>query len=90
MIALHPVTLANASTTLPQVLSLIKELCVFEKEPVETVKATPELLHRNLFGGQDGTPGGQYAQCVLAYDGKGPDEGGIAVGMALYLFVPFM
>ncbi|KAF9051580.1 acyl-CoA N-acyltransferase [Panaeolus papilionaceus] len=58
-------------------LQLILDLATYEKEP-ESAKATPELLHKNLFE----TP---YAHALLAFSGpeRAPGE---PVGMALYFF----
>lgn len=79
---LHPVTIANADTTVPQVLSLIKALALYEKDP-DAVLATVPLLRRSFFG--EGELGGRYAECVLAYGERGPEQGGEPVGMAVYL-----
>ncbi|KAM0755163.1 acyl-CoA N-acyltransferase [Meredithblackwellia eburnea MCA 4105] len=87
-ITLHPVTAQNASHSIPSILRLIRNLAVFEKEPVETVKATEQLLFRNLgFEAAGEGDKHKYAECVLAWDGGAPgDEGAKAVGMALYFF----
>ncbi|KAH9478666.1 Thialysine N-epsilon-acetyltransferase [Psilocybe cubensis] len=59
------------------ILQLIIDLATYEKEP-ESVKATPELLHKNLFE----TP---YAHALLAFSGTAetPAE---PIGLALYFF----
>ncbi|KAJ3504543.1 hypothetical protein NMY22_g17890 [Coprinellus aureogranulatus] len=51
---------------------------IYEKEP-DAVKATPELLRKNLFGD---TP---YAHALLAYTGSVEGKGE-AIGLALYFF----
>ncbi|KAJ7064917.1 acyl-CoA N-acyltransferase [Mycena amicta] len=56
------------------ILGLIVQLATYEKEP-ESVKATPELLRKNLFE----TP---YAHALLAF----ADETSKPVGLALYFF----
>ncbi|CAK5274690.1 unnamed protein product [Mycena citricolor] len=56
------------------ILQLIVDLATYEKEP-ESVKATPELLRKNLFE----TP---YAHALLAFVGENPKP----VGLALYFF----
>ncbi|KAJ7754516.1 acyl-CoA N-acyltransferase [Mycena metata] len=56
------------------ILQLIVDLATYEKEP-ESVKATPELLRKNLFE----TP---YAHAILAFI---PGEAK-PVGLALYFF----
>ncbi|KAJ7185496.1 acyl-CoA N-acyltransferase [Mycena filopes] len=56
------------------ILQLIVDLATYEKEP-ESVKATPELLRKNLFE----TP---YAHALLAFN---PGEAK-PVGLALYFF----
>ncbi|KAK4698331.1 diamine N-acetyltransferase, partial [Phenoliferia sp. Uapishka_3] len=83
-VTLHAVTAANSAQTLPEVLSLIHALALFEKDP-DAVEATIELLHRNFGFGETGK-NTQYAQCVLAYVGGGPEEGGECVAMACYFF----
>jgi hypothetical protein len=81
---LYPITRSNASTTIPHLLDLIKALAAYEKEP-DAVEATPELLHKALFGDEEkGTK--NYCECVLAYTGGEPgSEGSEPVGMAVYL-----
>ncbi|KZS96330.1 acyl-CoA N-acyltransferase [Sistotremastrum niveocremeum HHB9708] len=59
------------------ILGLIIDLATYEKEP-EAVKATPELLKKNLFE----TP---YAHALLAFSGSA-SEPGEAIGLALYFF----
>lgn len=81
---LHRVTLENSAITIPALLVLIHALALYEKAP-ESVHATEELLMRSLFGGEDGKPGGRYAECMLAYVGGSPEEGGQAIAMAVYL-----
>ncbi|KAJ9116076.1 hypothetical protein QFC20_000749 [Naganishia adeliensis] len=54
---------------IPDILRLIQELAVYEKEP-DAVTATPELIKENVFVKN-------YAECLLAKDG---DE---VIGMAL-------
>ncbi|KAJ6595702.1 acyl-CoA N-acyltransferase [Mycena vulgaris] len=56
------------------ILQLIIDLATYEKEP-ESVKATPELLRKNLFE----TP---YAHALLAFVGNAEKP----VGLALYFF----
>lgn len=84
---LYPVSEANAATTIPHLLALIKALAVYEKEP-DAVEATEDLLHKALFG--DASKGGRkYAECVLAYTGGAPGTpSSEPVGMAVYLYVP--
>ncbi|KAH8080650.1 acyl-CoA N-acyltransferase [Filobasidium floriforme] len=62
---------------IPDILGLITELAVYEKEP-DAVKATPELLKKNIF--EQG-----YANCILAKDGTEGNPGE-TIGMALYFF----
>ncbi|KAF9261706.1 acyl-CoA N-acyltransferase [Marasmius fiardii PR-910] len=59
------------------ILQLIIDLATYEKEP-DSVKATPELLHQNLFD----TP---FAHALLAFSGasKAPEK---PIGLALYFF----
>ena len=73
-IVLRPVTPENASTTLPCVLSLVRDLAVYEKEPLSSVEATVESLHESFFG--NGGLGSGFAKCVLAYayDGESAEE----------------
>ncbi|KIL65434.1 hypothetical protein M378DRAFT_162060 [Amanita muscaria Koide BX008] len=59
------------------ILQLIIDLATYEKEP-DSVKATPDLLRKNLFE----TP---YAHTLLAFSGTA-DAPGEAVGLALYFF----
>ncbi|TRM63564.1 acyl-CoA N-acyltransferase [Schizophyllum amplum] len=59
------------------ILQMIIELAVYEKEP-DAVKATPELLQKNLF--ED-----KYANAILAFSGDIPGEGQ-PMGLALYFF----
>ncbi|KZT71698.1 acyl-CoA N-acyltransferase [Daedalea quercina L-15889] len=59
------------------ILQLIIGLATYEKAP-ESVKATPELLRKNLFE----TP---YAHTLLAFYGS-PESPGKAIGMAMYFF----
>ncbi|KAJ9099785.1 hypothetical protein QFC21_003783 [Naganishia friedmannii] len=54
---------------IPDILRLIKELAVYEKEP-DAVTATPELIKENVFEKK-------YAECLLAKDGAE------VIGMAL-------
>ncbi|GJJ15138.1 hypothetical protein Clacol_009413 [Clathrus columnatus] len=58
-------------------LQFIKELAIYEKSP-ESAKATPEILHKNLFE----TP---YAHALVAVTGT-LSEPGEPIGMALYFF----
>ncbi|KAL8279277.1 hypothetical protein RQP46_008314 [Phenoliferia psychrophenolica] len=83
-VTLHPVTAANSDLTIPRVLDLIKGLALFEKAP-EQVFATEALLRQN-FGLGEGAADTKYAQCVLAYKGGAPEEGGECVAMAVYFF----
>ncbi|KAJ3540857.1 hypothetical protein NM688_g6165 [Phlebia brevispora] len=57
------------------ILELIVGLATYEKAP-DSVKATPELLRKNLFE----TP---YAHTLLAFRGSA-DAPGEAIGMAMY------
>ncbi|GAA5891415.1 hypothetical protein JCM5296_006519 [Sporobolomyces johnsonii] len=82
--ALYPVTRSNSAQTVPALLRLIKALALYEQAP-DAVEATEELLHRALFGDEVGG-GRKYAECVLAYTGGSPEEGGSAVGMAVYFY----
>ncbi|CAA7264332.1 unnamed protein product [Cyclocybe aegerita] len=59
------------------ILQLIIDLATYEKEP-ESVKATPELLRKNLFE----TP---FAHALLAFTGT-VETPGNAVGLALFFF----
>ncbi|KAJ8081840.1 Peroxygenase 1 [Marasmius tenuissimus] len=59
------------------VLQLIIDLAIYEKEP-DAVKATPELLRKNLFE----TP---YARALVAVAGT-TDNPGKHIGLALYFF----
>ncbi|KZP15309.1 acyl-CoA N-acyltransferase [Athelia psychrophila] len=59
------------------ILRLIVELAVYEKEP-DAVKATPELLRKNLF--ED-----KFANALLAFRGSASAPGE-AIGLALYFF----
>lgn len=63
------------------ILALITDLAIYEKEP-DAVKATPDLLRKNLFGE---TP---YAHALLAFSSGSADAPGEgeAVGLALYFF----
>jgi len=54
------------------ILQLIRDLATYEKEP-ESVKATPELITKNLFE----TP---FAHALLAFESNEP------IGLALYFF----
>ncbi|KAF8315021.1 acyl-CoA N-acyltransferase [Clavulina sp. PMI_390] len=60
-----------------EILRLITELAEYEKEK-DSVKATPELLKKNIF--EKG-----HARVLLAFAGT-PDSPGEAVGLALYFF----
>jgi len=61
------------------ILQLIIDLATYEKEP-ESVKATPELLRKNLFE----TP---YAHALLAFTGTADSATDREpVGLALYFF----
>jgi len=59
------------------ILDLIIELAIYEKAP-DAVKATPDILRRNLFEKQ-------YAHAILAFSGSedSPEE---PIGLALYFF----
>ncbi|KAI0725281.1 acyl-CoA N-acyltransferase [Fomitopsis betulina] len=59
------------------ILQLIIGLATYEKSP-ESVKATPQLLRKNLFE----TP---YAHTLLAFTGT-PESPGKAIGLAMYFF----
>ncbi|KAF8737887.1 hypothetical protein AX14_012260 [Amanita brunnescens Koide BX004] len=59
------------------ILELITDLAIYEREP-DSVKATPELLTKNLFE----TP---YAHALLAFAGTA-DDPGRAIGLALYFY----
>lgn len=52
------------------VLSLIRELAEYEREPASAV-ATPELLRRHLFG--EGLGRGPTAECVIGEVGGAPE-----------------
>lgn len=58
---------------IPDMLSLIHELAIYEKEP-EAVKTTPEDLLRDGFGENP------FFQCIVV------EENGSIQGMALYFF----
>ncbi|WWC68478.1 uncharacterized protein I206_102407 [Kwoniella pini CBS 10737] len=62
----------------PELLGLIVELAVYEKEP-DAVKATPEMMIENIF--EKG-----YAECLIARTEGENGNKGIAVGLALYFF----
>ncbi|WWC60483.1 uncharacterized protein I303_103056 [Kwoniella dejecticola CBS 10117] len=62
----------------PELLGLIVELAVYEKEP-DAVKATPEMMIENIF--EKG-----YAECLIARTVNEDGSKGIAVGLALYFF----
>ncbi|TCD63074.1 hypothetical protein EIP91_006030 [Steccherinum ochraceum] len=59
------------------ILQLIIDLATYEKA-ADSVKATPELLRKNIFEKQ-------FAHTLLAFTGS-PDAPGKAIGMALYFF----
>ncbi|KAI0805967.1 acyl-CoA N-acyltransferase [Irpex lacteus] len=59
------------------ILKLIIDLATYEKA-ADSVKATPELLRKNIFEKE-------YAHTLLAFLGT-PEAPGEAVGMALYFF----
>ncbi|KAK7678340.1 hypothetical protein QCA50_018688 [Cerrena zonata] len=59
------------------ILQLVVDLATYEKA-ADSVKATPDLLRKNLFE----TP---YANTLLAFTGT-PEAPGGAVGMALYFY----
>ncbi|KAH9839121.1 acyl-CoA N-acyltransferase [Rhodofomes roseus] len=59
------------------ILQLVIDLAIYEKA-LDSVKATPELLRKNLFE----TP---YAHTLLAFAGT-PESPGNAIGMAMYFF----
>jgi len=61
----------------PDILRLIKELAVYEKEP-EAVTATQEILTENMFRKK-------YAECIVAREGASGSKGEV-IGMALYFF----
>ncbi|KJA23071.1 hypothetical protein HYPSUDRAFT_185406 [Hypholoma sublateritium FD-334 SS-4] len=60
------------------ILQLIVDLATYEKEP-ESVKATPELLRKNLFE----TP---FAHALLAFTGAVQTTDSKPIGLALYFF----
>ncbi|KAK8865738.1 hypothetical protein IAR55_000884 [Kwoniella newhampshirensis] len=62
----------------PELLNLIIELAVYEKEE-KSVVATPELMVKNIF--ENG-----YAECLIARTITEDGSKGIAVGLALYFF----
>ncbi|WVR05696.1 hypothetical protein IAU60_002720 [Kwoniella sp. DSM 27419] len=62
----------------PELLELIVELAVYEKEP-DAVKATPELMIKNVFDNK-------YAECLIARTVTEDGSKGVAVGLALYFF----
>ncbi|KAF8586637.1 acyl-CoA N-acyltransferase, partial [Ramaria rubella] len=68
---------ASTPDDIDTILQLIKELALYEKEP-DAVKATPELLRKNLFENS-------YAHALLAISGK-VDQPGEALAVALYFF----
>ncbi|KAJ7927478.1 acyl-CoA N-acyltransferase [Mycena leptocephala] len=70
-----PVIRAARPEDVDDILQLIIDLATYEKEP-DAVKATPELLRKNLFE----TP---YAHALLAFNDA---ESTKPVGLALYFF----
>ncbi|CAD6576287.1 MAG: hypothetical protein TREMPRED_001644 [Tremellales sp. Tagirdzhanova-0007] len=62
----------------PDLLRLIKDLAVYEKEP-DAVVATPELMIENIFEKK-------FAECLIARTVNNHNEQGEAVGLALYFF----
>ncbi|KAJ7869177.1 acyl-CoA N-acyltransferase [Mycena olivaceomarginata] len=71
-----PIIRAARPEDVDDILQLIIDLATYEKEP-ESVKATPELLRKNLFGEPP------YAHALLAF--LAPDAPK-PVGLALYFF----
>ncbi|WVQ85292.1 hypothetical protein IAT38_007457 [Cryptococcus sp. DSM 104549] len=63
---------------IPELLGLIVELAVYEKEP-DAVVATPELMIENIF--EKG-----YAEVLIAREEAKDGGKGLAVGLALYFF----
>ncbi|RSH92656.1 hypothetical protein EHS25_008101 [Saitozyma podzolica] len=59
----------------PELLSLILDLAVYEKEP-DAVVATPELMIENVFRKK-------YAECLIARKETSDGSKGEAVGLAL-------
>lgn len=86
---LKDVTEESADVMLPQVLTMIKELAAYEKEP-DAVVATIDLLRDAFFGAQDDGPakGERYTRGILAYPDDAESGLGEPVGMAIY-FVSF-
>ncbi|KAJ6588765.1 acyl-CoA N-acyltransferase [Mycena capillaripes] len=75
-----PVIRAARSEDADHILQLIIDLATYEKEP-ESVKATPELLRKNLFSASP------YAHALLAFSSvQSEEEGAKPVGLALYFF----
>ncbi|KAK6907523.1 acetyltransferase [Kwoniella mangroviensis CBS 10435] len=62
----------------PELLGLIVELAVYEKEP-DAVVATPELMIKNVFENN-------YAEVLIARTTPEDGSKGVAVGLALYFF----
>ncbi|WWC88009.1 uncharacterized protein L201_002911 [Kwoniella dendrophila CBS 6074] len=62
----------------PELLQLIIDLAVYEKEP-DAVVATPEMMIENIF--EKG-----YAKCLIARLSNEDGSKGKAVGLALYFF----
>lgn len=71
MLTLRPATRDD----IPTILSLIRELAQYEREPDAAV-ATPELIERNLFG--DGVGNGPIAEAIIAQINASP------VGFAVF------
>ncbi|KAG8958585.1 hypothetical protein FRC03_009000 [Tulasnella sp. 419] len=69
---------AATPADIPELIRLIKELAIYEKEE-ESAKATPELLQVNLFEKN-------HASAILAFPGPSDAPTGKAIGMALYFF----
>ncbi|WRT65852.1 uncharacterized protein IL334_002803 [Kwoniella shivajii] len=69
---------AATKEDVPELLGLIVELAVYEKEP-DAVVATPELMIKNIFENK-------YAECLIARTVSEDGGKGVAVGLALYFF----
>jgi len=74
-----PITLRRATPAdIPEILALVRELAEYEREPQAAV-ATPELMHRALFGEASvDSKGASVAECIMGeIDGR-------VQGMALF------
>ncbi|KAK1927700.1 acyl-CoA N-acyltransferase [Papiliotrema laurentii] len=73
----YTITRATEEDT-KELLGLIVELAVYEKEP-DAVVATPEMMVENIF--KKG-----YAECMIARTNTSDGSKGEAIGLALYFF----